>query len=82
MSICKKSPEISDVVKNMDLDAVIIIETWQTNNASNQKIVSDVTPVGYPFHYTARINKRVERVGILLRDSLSVKPICAFMLSL
>ena len=34
----------SDVVKDMDLDAVVITETWLTGNVSDQKIVGDVTP--------------------------------------
>ena len=56
-SICNKSDEISDVVNNMDLDALVITETWLTGNVSDQKIVGDVTPAGYSFHYAARIHK-------------------------
>ena len=55
-SIFNKSDEISDVVKDMDLDALVITETWLTDNVSNQKIVGDVTPAGYSFHHTARIH--------------------------
>ena len=43
-SICNKSDEISDVVKDMDLDALVITETWLTGNVSDQKIAGDVTP--------------------------------------
>ena len=69
-SICNKSDEISDVVKDMDLDALVITETWLTGNVSDQKIVGDVTPAGYSFHHAARIHKKGGGVGILLRDSL------------
>ena len=44
--ICNKSDEIYDVVKDMNLDALVITETWMTGNVSDQKIVGDVTPVG------------------------------------
>ena len=70
LSICNKSDEISDVVKDMDLDALVITEPWLTGNVSDQKIVGDVTPVGYSFHHAARIHKKGGGVGILLRDSL------------
>jgi len=54
----KKSDEISDVVKDMDFDALVITETWLTGNVSNQKIVGDVTPAGYSFHHAALIHKK------------------------
>ena len=50
-SICNKSDEISDVVKDMDLDALVITETWLTGNVSDQNIVGDVTPARYSFHH-------------------------------
>ena len=36
-SICNKSDKISDVVKDMDLDDLVITETWLTGNVSGQK---------------------------------------------
>ena len=54
----------------MDLDTLVITETWLTGNVSDQTIVGDVTPAGYSFHHAARIHKTGDRVGILLRDSL------------
>jgi len=53
--ICNKSDEISDVVKDMDLDVLVITGTWLTGNVSDQKTVGDVTPAGYPFHHAGRI---------------------------
>ena len=38
-SICNKSVEISDVVKYMDLDALVITETWLTGNVSDRKML-------------------------------------------
>ena len=42
----------------MDLDALVITETWLTGNVSDQNIVGDVTPAGYSFHHAARIHKK------------------------
>jgi len=53
--ICNKSDDISYGVKDMDIDALVITETWLTSNISDQKIVGEVTPAG---------------VSILLCDSL------------
>ena len=69
-SICNKSDEISDVVKDMDLAALDITDSWLTGNVSDQKGVHDVTPAGFSFHHAARIHKRGGGVGILLLDSL------------
>ena len=57
-SICNKSDEISDVVKDMDLDVLVITETWLTRNVSSQICAGKMTPVEYAFHYEARINKK------------------------
>ena len=57
-SICNKYDEVSDVVKDMDLDAIVITETWLTGNVSEQKIVGDVTPAGYSFNHAAGIHKK------------------------
>jgi len=56
--ICNQSDEISDVVKDMDLDALVITKTWLTGNYSDQNIVGGVTPVGYSFHHEAGIHKK------------------------
>ena len=47
-SICNKSDEISDVVKDTSLDDLVITETWLTDNVSGQDrtIVGDVTQKG------------------------------------
>jgi len=48
-SVCNKSDEISDVVKDMDLDALVITEIWLTGNVLGQKIVGDhpTTQLGF-----------------------------------
>ena len=53
-SICNKSDVISDVVKDMDLDVIVITATWLTGNVSDQKFAGDVTPAGYSIHHAAR----------------------------
>jgi len=65
-----KSDNISDLVKDMDLDVLVNTDTWQKRNFSDQKIVGDVTSVGYYFHLAAWIRKKSEGIGILLHDSL------------
>jgi len=42
-----------DVIKDMDLDALVITKTWLTGNVSDHKIVGDVIPAGYSFHHAA-----------------------------
>ena len=41
-SICDKSDEISDVINDMDVDALVVTETWLTGNVSDQKIQLDI----------------------------------------
>ena len=55
----------------MDLDDLVITETYLTGNVSDQKIVGDVTPAGYSSHHAARIHKKGEGVCIFLLDSLN-----------
>ena len=38
-SICIKSDEISYVVKDRDLDVLVITKIWLTGNVSDQKII-------------------------------------------
>jgi len=57
-SICNKCDELSDVIKDVDLDAFVITDIWLTDNVSDQKIVGDATPPGYSFHHAARIHKK------------------------
>jgi len=57
-SIFNKPDEISYIVKDMDLDALVITETWLTGNVLGQKLVGDVTPAGYLFHHSAQIHKK------------------------
>jgi len=42
-----QSDEISEVIKDMDLDALVITETCLTCNVSYQIIVGKVTPAEY-----------------------------------
>ena len=56
--ICNKSDEISDVVKDLDLDDIVITETWLTGTVSDQNIVGEVTSVGYSFPHVVWIHKK------------------------
>ena len=44
-----------------------------TGNVLDQKMVGDVTPVGYSFHHAVRIQKKGGGIGIHLLDSLKYK---------
>ena len=54
----------------MDLDALVITDTWLTGNVSDQKIVGDVTPAEYSFRRAAQIHKKGGGISIIFRDSL------------
>ncbi|KAK2142003.1 hypothetical protein LSH36_1007g01009 [Paralvinella palmiformis] len=68
--ICESVIDTSIFTEDMDLDSLVITQTWLTGNVLDQKFVGDVTPAGYSFHHAARIHKKGGGVGILLRDSL------------
>jgi len=57
-SVCDKSDEIPYVVEDMDLDTLVITETWLTGNVSAENIVGEVTPAGCSFHHAARNHKK------------------------
>ena len=46
-------------VKDMDLDVLVILDTWLTGNMLDHKIVCEVTPARYVYHHAARYNKKV-----------------------
>lgn len=69
-SLCNKSDEIADCVRDMDFDALVVTETWLTGNDSDQTIIGDITPEGYVFRHSARSNRKGGGVGIILRNSL------------
>ena len=43
-SICYRYDKITDVVKDVDLDVLVMTESWLTGNVSDQNIVGEVTP--------------------------------------
>ena len=46
-SIVNKYDDIVNVVRDVDFDALVIMETWLTCKNSDEKVISDVTPEGY-----------------------------------
>jgi len=48
----------SDIVKDRDLDMLLITQTWLTGNVSDQKLLGDVTAAGCLFHHATRFTKR------------------------
>ena len=50
--------------------ALIVKGTWLTGGISDQKMVGDVAPACYSFHYAARTRRKGGGVVILIRESL------------
>ena len=42
-----------DIVRDVDFELLIIMETWLTGKDSDKKIIGDVTPEEYTFHHAA-----------------------------
>ena len=58
-SLCNKCVEVVDVVGEESFNAFVVTKTWLTGGISDQKIVVDVTSVGYSFYHAARIHRKV-----------------------
>ena len=44
-SICNKCDDIADIVlRDTDVDALVITETWLSGTDSDQKVIGDITP--------------------------------------
>ena len=57
--ILNKCDQTYDAVKVMDLDALVIAETWLINNVSYQNIVGDALPVGNTLYHAVRIHNEL-----------------------
>jgi len=77
-SICNKCDEVADVVRDTDLDALVITETWLTGTDSDQKVIGDLTVEGYSFCHSPRTHRRGGGIGFLYRDSLKIKRLPRF----
>ena len=57
----------------MDLDALIITETWLTGIDSDHRIIGDLTPDGYTFPHAPQTHRKGGGVDILWRDTLKTQ---------
>ena len=75
-SIGNKCTAVMEHVIDHDADAVFLSETWLKSNKSN--VTATFKSYGYVLHHNIRINRAKELgggVGILIKESLKVKPI-------
>ena len=59
------SQHIYIIVKDMDIDTLVITETWLTGTVSDQKYFRLLTPAGYSFRHAAQIHKKGGGGGFL-----------------
>ena len=57
-SIVNKCDDIVDTVRDVDFDALVIMENWLTSKDSDQKIIGDVTLESYTFHHAPRTHRK------------------------
>ena len=73
-SVCNKTHAIKDYVVENDFDILAVTETWLRSDPNlNVGTIGDLTPKGYSFHHTARIENRGGGVGLLYKNSLKIR---------
>ena len=72
-SVCNKCDDIADYVKDLDLDALVITETWLTGKDSDHRIIGDLTPDGYTFRHVPHTQRKGDGVGIVYRHSFKTR---------
>ena len=55
------------------IDVALFTETWLKGDDSDQKVIGDVTPIGFRFCQNARTTKRGGGIGILHGDSIRLE---------
>ena len=73
-SMCNKTMEIADYVKDHNVDIVALTETWlKDTEQDNTQAIGDMTPDGYCFKHVARSGKKGGGVGLLFKKTLSLE---------
>ena len=72
-SINNKSLQIKDSVVDRHIDILAVTETWLKADECCDYITCDVTPTGYTFVHSPRLNGIVGGVGMLYRTNLKVQ---------
>ena len=60
-------------VVDRDVDILVVTETWLKADACCDNITRDVTPTGYTFVHSPRLNGIIGGVGMLYRTNLKVQ---------
>ena len=72
-SLCKKATDIHDYILQEDFDILCCTETWLTGTARDDVYTAAVKPPGYEIKHIPRTSGMGGGVGIIHRDSCSVK---------
>ena len=72
-SINNKWFQIKDYVVDIDTDILAVTETWQKADECCDYITRDVTPAGYTFVHSPKLNAIGGGVGMLYRTNLKVQ---------
>ena len=69
----KRNTIFSYYVVDRDVDILAVTETWLKADACCDNITRDVTPTGYTFVHSPRLNGIIGGVGMLYRTNLKVQ---------
>ena len=73
-SMCNKTMEIADYVKDHNVDIVALTETWlKDTEQDNTQAIGDITPDGYCFKHVTRSRKKGGGVGLPFKKTLSLE---------
>ena len=65
-SICNKSLEVSELIKDKGIDILIITESWLKGTPGDKAIIRESTPSTHKFFHEARKNRRGGGVAIII----------------
>ena len=73
-SMIDKAPALSDLVVSKGIDLLGITKTWLTIRETSSD-VAEMTPNGFSFFQTSRVNKRGGGVGLFVSNAFKFTPI-------
>ena len=77
-SLVNKPEEVYDYIVENDLDVLAITETWLKDGNNNCVECTAAHPDGYTLLHKPRLDRRGGGVGIIFRDTITVKTECPF----
>ena len=70
-SVCNKASEVSDIIKDHDVDLCALGETWLKGDDRDKPVVAELLPDGFKIEHMARA-KRGGGVALVFREHISV----------